>query len=150
MKYVPRFHWERKSGGGGHVLGFWRRLSGCTLEPDYRQWWTAQVAQPQRICLPVRETRVWSLCWEDSLEKEMATHSSILVWRIPWTGDWGCKRVRHDIAAEQQHRHQWPLGVKLEHLFKNKLSILEQFWIYGTSVTIVERGSIGSAFSLPC
>ena len=28
---------------------------------------------------------VWSLCWEDSLEKEMATHSSILAWRIPWT-----------------------------------------------------------------
>ena len=31
------------------------------------------------------ETRVWSLGWEDPLEKEMATHSSILAWRIPWT-----------------------------------------------------------------
>ena len=30
------------------------------------------------------ETQVWSLGWEDSLEKEMATHSSILVWKIPW------------------------------------------------------------------
>ena len=31
------------------------------------------------------ETQVWSLCWEVPLEKEMATHSSILAWRIPWT-----------------------------------------------------------------
>ena len=33
----------------------------------------------------VQETQVWSLGWQDSLEKEMATHSSILAWRIPWT-----------------------------------------------------------------
>ena len=32
----------------------------------------------------VRETWVRSLGWEDPLEKEMATHSSILAWRIPW------------------------------------------------------------------
>ena len=31
------------------------------------------------------ETRVRSLGWEDPLEKEMATHSSILAWKIPWT-----------------------------------------------------------------
>ena len=36
--------------------------------------------------LPViRETWVWSLGWEDPLEKGVATHSSMLVWRIPWT-----------------------------------------------------------------
>ena len=33
----------------------------------------------------MQETRVQSLGWEDPLEKEMATHSSILGWRIPWT-----------------------------------------------------------------
>ena len=32
----------------------------------------------------MRETRVRSLGWEDPLEKEMATHSSILAWKIPW------------------------------------------------------------------
>ena len=37
----------------------------------------------------MQETRVRSLGWEDSLEKEMATHSSILVWRIPWTEEPG-------------------------------------------------------------
>ena len=35
------------------------------------------------------ETKVGSLSWEDPLEKEMATHSSILVWEIPWTAERG-------------------------------------------------------------
>ena len=35
------------------------------------------------------ETQVQFLVWEDSLEKELATHSSILAWRIPWTEDTG-------------------------------------------------------------
>ena len=35
------------------------------------------------------ETQVQSLVWEDSLEEEMATHSSILAWEIPWTEDPG-------------------------------------------------------------
>ena len=48
------------------------------------------------------ETWVRSLGWEDPLEKGMATHSSILAWRIPWTEDpggllsMGSQRVRHD------------------------------------------------------
>ena len=37
----------------------------------------------------MRETQVWSLVWEDPLEKGMATHSSILAWRIPWTEEPG-------------------------------------------------------------
>ena len=37
----------------------------------------------------VQETWVSSLCWEHSLEKGMATHSSILAWRIPWTEEPG-------------------------------------------------------------
>ena len=37
----------------------------------------------------MRETWVQSLGWEDPLEKEMATHSTILAWRIPWTEEPG-------------------------------------------------------------
>ena len=50
----------------------------------------------------IQETPVQSLGWEDLLEKGMATHSSILVWRIPWTEgpgelqSMGSQRVRHD------------------------------------------------------
>ena len=54
-------------------------------------------------CLPtMQETRVQSLGWEDPLEKEMATHNSILAWRIPWMEEpgrlqsTGSQRVRHD------------------------------------------------------
>ena len=54
-------------------------------------------------CLPaMRETQVRSLGQEDPLEKEMATHSSILAWRIPWTEEpgrlpsTGSQRVSHD------------------------------------------------------
>ena len=60
--------------------------------------------QTQRVKrLPaVQETRVRSLSWEDPLEKEMATHSSILAWTIPWREEpWrlhfmGSQRDRHD------------------------------------------------------
>ena len=53
--------------------------------------------------LPVmQETWIWSMGQEDPLEKGMATHSSILAWRIPWTEEPGgirsmrSQRVRHD------------------------------------------------------
>ena len=39
--------------------------------------------------LPMQETWVWSLGGEDALEKEMATHFSILAWEIPWTKEPG-------------------------------------------------------------
>ena len=47
----------------------------------------------------IRETQVQPLGWEDLLEKKMATHSSILAWKIPWTEDpvgyspWGHKEL---------------------------------------------------------
>ena len=37
----------------------------------------------------MQETEVWSLGWEDPLEKGIATHSIILAWRIPWTEEPG-------------------------------------------------------------
>ena len=42
------------------------------------------VAQRLQRLPPVQETQVQSLGWEDPLEKEMVTHSSILAWRLPW------------------------------------------------------------------
>ena len=57
---------------------------------------------------PMQETRFQSLCQEDPLKKQIATHSSILAWEIPWTEEpgrlspWGHKRVRHDLETKQQ------------------------------------------------
>ena len=45
--------------------------------------------QNKKTHLPIRETWVRSLGWEDPLEKEMATHSSTLAWEIPWTEEPG-------------------------------------------------------------
>ena len=46
---------------------------------------------------PMQETWVRSLGWEDLLEEEMATHSSILAWKIPWTEEPGGATV-HRVA----------------------------------------------------
>ena len=52
--------------------------------------------------LAMQETKIHSMGWEDPLEKEMATHSSILAWRISWTKELGglqsigSQRVGHD------------------------------------------------------
>ena len=61
----------------------------------------------------MQETWVQSLDLEDLLEKEMATHSSILVWEIPWAEEpgglqsMGSQRVRHNLATkQQQHREE--------------------------------------------
>ena len=54
----------------------------------------------------MQETWVRFLVWEDPLEKEMATHSSILAWEIPWTEElgrlqsMGVTRVRLDLATK--------------------------------------------------
>ena len=62
------------------------------------------VAQWKQICLLMQKTRVRSLGRVDPLEECMATHSSILAWRIPWfeePGQWqsmGWQRVRHSLA----------------------------------------------------
>ena len=52
-------------------------------------WWASLVAQRLKHLLAMQETWVRSLGQEDLLEKEMATHSSILAWRIPWTEELG-------------------------------------------------------------
>ena len=58
-----------------------------------------------------QEVCVQSLGWEDSLEEEMAPHSSILAWKIPWTEEpsglqsTGLQRIRHDSADTHTHTH---------------------------------------------
>ena len=64
-------------------------MDGVVFPPCYlpgsKLWWTSLVAQPVKHLPTMWETRVQSLGWEDPLEKEMATHSSTLAWKIPWT-----------------------------------------------------------------
>ena len=54
----------------------------------------------------MQETQIQSLGWEDPLEKEMAIHTSILAWRIPWTEEpgglqlLGLQKVGYDLVTE--------------------------------------------------
>ena len=64
--------------------------------------WASLVSQMVKSLPEMQETQVQSLGGEDPLEKEMATHSSILAWKIPWSEEtcrlqsMGSQRVGHD------------------------------------------------------
>ena len=65
-------------------------------------FWASLVAQVVKNLPAMQKAWAQSLSWEDPLEKGMATHFSILAWRIPWTEETGglqslgLQRVRHD------------------------------------------------------
>ena len=67
--------------------------------------WASLIAQLEKNLPAMQETQVQFLGWEDLLEKEMATHSSIPAWRIPWTEvpdrlqSMGSQRVGHDFKT---------------------------------------------------
>ena len=71
------------------------------------------MAQTVKRLPTMLETRVQSLGWEDLLEKEMATHSSVLAWKIPWTEEptvHGVTRVRHNLETKQRKTSAVNLG----------------------------------------
>ena len=92
----------------------WLKKARASLSLDFRgyrwlsdksacQWW---LSGGWWLSLPMQETQVPPLGQEDPLEEEMATHSSILAWRIPWTEEpgglqsTGSQRAGHDLATQ--------------------------------------------------
>ena len=67
---------------------------------SFPKTWASLVAQRLKHLPPMLETQVGSLGWEDPLGKEMATHFSILAWRIPWRKELG--RLQTMGAAKSQ------------------------------------------------
>ena len=71
---------------------------------------TSLVAEIVKNLLAIQETWVQSMGQEDPLEKRMATHSSILAWRIPWTEEPGklpsmvLQRAGHDLGTNTNYR----------------------------------------------
>ena len=69
-----------------------------------------------------QESWVQSLGWEDPLEKEMATDSSILAWEIPWTEEpgglqsMGSESVGHDLGTKQQQQVEYTVRIVFKYL----------------------------------
>ena len=93
------------------------------LEEERLPWWLRH----WRICLQCGRPRFdWSLGREDPLEKEMATHSSILAWRIPWTEEQASVREVHGVTkslihfVERKKNHQNHLWSSSSHTKKHE------------------------------
>ena len=109
------------------------------LGPYYLFLWLPRWLSGKEICLPMQETQGWSLGQEDPLEKEMAIHPSIVIWRISETEKpgglqfMGLQKVRHNLRTEPQ------LGRQVTSLFYKRhlpfcLSLLlcleEVYWSF--------------------
>ena len=102
-----------------------RRSPGEGIGYSLQYSWASLVAQKVKNPSAMWKTWVWSLGWKDPLEG-MATHSSILAWRIPWTEkpgglqSMGLQRVRHDWAT----KHSTALGCTFAEL--NEIILLQR------------------------
>ena len=94
----------------------------------------------------MQETRAWSLGWEDPLEKGMATHSSILAWRIPWIEEpgglqsMGSQRVEHNWVT----RKTW----SPQHFQKSHFPFLTTWWQISVSFSNYQRWHEGTTAPL--
>ena len=93
------------------------------------------VAQMVKDPPALRETCVWRLGQEDPLEKGMATHSSILAWRIPWTEEPGGLQS----MGSQRAGHNWVTNTHMNH---REILLKCGFWFK----TWFLSGAWGSAF----
>ena len=97
---------EERVSSWGSVLSYfikemyyWKYSYVCVMMMMIRAFLLAQMVNN----LPaMQETCIWSLGWEDPLEKGMATHSNILAWRIPWTEEPG--------GLQSMGHEEWRLG----------------------------------------
>ena len=97
------------------------------------------LAQLERNCLPMQQmhgTQAWSLGREDHLKKEVATCSSIIAWKVPWTEEprglqsMGLQRVGHDWAYTYTHTHTH----RVTHWYENNYTLVWElglsFWLF--------------------
>ena len=95
-----------------HTIQYHSNPSLCPKKWCWRSWsWMVLCGSEVKHLPPMQETQVRSLGWEDRLEKEMVTHSSILAWRIPWmekpgrVQSMGSQRVGHDWVTKHIRVH---------------------------------------------
>ena len=114
--FIPRTSGSKTFGWECRICLFIRLLSiHWNLTLTYKIKRASLVAQTVKSLPVVHETRVWSLGQHDPLEKKMATHSSILAWKIPWVEEFG----RLQSMGSQRVRHNWVTSLSLS-LYKIK------------------------------
>ena len=86
--------------------------------------WASLMAQMVKNLTAVQETWVQSLGWKDPLEQEMATHSSILAWRIPWTVWWAT--IQRVTKSHTQLSNKPPSPPSLRYTFRESDYIQEE------------------------
>ena len=113
--------WPASPGQGGisqcSDLAKFEEGQSCT---GFIVTWASLVAQTLKDPPAMQKTWLQSLCWEDPLEKGMATHSSILAWRIPW--------AEEPDGLVYGVRHDWVTNISLDS-FLLKLSTLSVHYL---------------------
>ena len=103
------------------------------------------VAQMVQNLPAVQEIRVQSLGWDDPLEKGMATHSTILAWRNPWTEEPGglppmeSQRVRHDWMTNTFY---FPFTFLHSLLWRSCVCVLSHVWLFVTPWTVTHQAPL--------
>ena len=93
---------------------------------------TSLVAQMVKHLSTMQETWVQSLGWEDLLEKEMATHSSILAWKTPWTEE----PCRLQSMGSQRARHDWATSLSFQKINSYNPSLPKMKFYYHIALQI--------------
>ena len=116
---------------------------------------TSLVAQMVKRLPTMWETWVWSVGWENPLEKEMATHSSILAWKIPWMEEhgrlqsMGWQRVRYNWATSLTHTYifRFIYSTIKNTMWKSKCYLLSCVWLLSTPWTAAYHAPPSMGFS---
>ena len=94
--------------------------------PDLQLWTNYELASTVKHLPATWETWVRSLSREDPLEKEMATHSSTLAWKVPWMEEPG----RLQLMGSERVGHDWATSLSSS-LWSKYFSLYSAFWHWG-------------------
>ena len=94
----------------------------------------------------MQEAQVQSLGWKDPLQKEMATHSNILEWRIPWAEEPGSLHSPRGLKeSDRTEQLSFPLHINI---FKSKLTVIIKFFL-NTAFPLGSEARQGSSVPPP-
>jgi len=147
-------HYGRTLCAGADSTSFWEGIiknfyNICNILNIAQVLGTSLIAQLVKNPPALWETWVWSLGWEDPLEKGKGTHSSILAWRTPWTVlSMGSQRVRHSWVTFTHLKFYYslcswdyiPLFISPFHIMYIVYTVLDTIYLYNSvssSITLV-------------